>query len=82
MRFPVLLTSAVLALAAGGSSAALAAAAAAAGGGQFVGGVVEEQFGAAVAPDGTITGNASTIGVTVTRSVEHGVPVITIAPAE
>jgi hypothetical protein len=60
---------------------ALAAApAAGSAGGQAVGGVVEDQFGAAVAPDGTVTGSASTIGVTVTRTVEHGIRVITITP--
>lgn len=56
------------------------AASSAVGGSQFVGGVVEPQFGVAVAPDGTIRGNSSTIQVKVTRTVENGVEVITIAP--
>jgi hypothetical protein len=71
--------SAVLALAAG-APAALSSAPAA--NGQFVGGVVEQQFGVAVGSDGRVQGNSSTIGVTVTRSVLHGVPVITIAPTD
>jgi hypothetical protein len=54
----------------------------AAGGSQFVGAVVAPQFGVAVAPDGTISGNSSTIKVTVTRTVENGVEVITIAPQD
>jgi hypothetical protein len=70
--------SAALALAVAAPGAAVSSTSTA--GGQFVGGVVEEQFGAAVAPDGTITGSSSTIGVTVTRTVEHGIPVTTITP--
>jgi uncharacterized membrane protein len=59
-----------------------AQASSAAGGSQQVGGVVEPQFGVAVQSDGTISGNSSTIAVKVTRSVEHGAEVITIAPRE
>ena len=59
---------------------ATAGAAGAIGGAQVVGGVVEDQFGAAVAADGTITGSSSTIKVKVTRTVENGVEVITISP--
>jgi hypothetical protein len=73
--------SAALALAGGASSAVLPSApAAAAGGSQVVTGVVQAQFGGAVAPDGSISGSSSTIGVSVTRSVEHGLTVVTIAP--
>ena len=63
------------------SLAAAAGAQSSAAGGQFVGGVVEPQFGAAVAPDGTVAGSSSTIAVDVTRTVENGVEVVTIAPA-
>jgi hypothetical protein len=73
--------SAALALAVGAPGAAVSSApAAGSAGGQVVGGVVEEQFGAAVAADGTIVGSSSTIGVKVTQTVEHGVSVTTITP--
>jgi hypothetical protein len=73
--------SAALALAVGAPGAALSGASAAgSAGGQVVGGVVQEQFGAAVSADGTIVGSSSTIGVKVTHTVEHGVSVTTITP--
>jgi hypothetical protein len=61
---------------------ATAGAAGAVGGAQVVGGVVEDQFGVGVTSDGTVTGNASTIKVKVTRTVENGVEVITISPRD
>ncbi|MEA2154589.1 MAG: hypothetical protein QOE11_729 [Solirubrobacteraceae bacterium] len=73
--------SAALALAVGTPGAALSRTpAAVTAGGQIVGGVVEEQFGVAVSADGTIVGSSSTIGVKVTRTIEHGVRVTTITP--
>jgi hypothetical protein len=73
--------SAALALAVGAPGAALSSTpAAGTAGGQSVRGVVDEQFGAAVAADGTIAGSSSTIGVNVTHTVEHGVRVTTISP--
>jgi hypothetical protein len=73
--------SAALALAAGAPGAALSSAPApGAAGGQIVRGVVEEQFGVAIAADGNVIGNASTIGVNVTHTVEHGIPVTTVTP--
>jgi hypothetical protein len=73
--------SAALALAAGAPGAALSSSlAAGAPGGQIVRGVVGEQFGAAVSADGAVIGSSSTIGVNVTHTVEHGVPVTTITP--
>jgi hypothetical protein len=73
--------SAALALAVGAPGAALSSApAAGTAGGQIVGGVVAEQFGAAVSADGTVLGSSSTIGVKVTYTVEHGVRVTTITP--
>jgi hypothetical protein len=73
--------SAALALAVGAPGAALSSTPAAGmAGGQTVGGVVEEQFGAAVSADGRIVGSSSTIGVKVTHTVEHGVRVTTITP--
>jgi uncharacterized protein YcfJ len=73
--------SAALALAVGTPGAALSSVpAAATTGGQIVGGVVGEQFGAAVSADGAVVGSSSTIGVTVSHSVEHGVRVTTITP--
>src|SRR3954454_17045016 len=61
---------------------ATAGAASAVGASQTVGGVVESQFGVAVAPDGTIRGNSSTIDVSVKKTVENGVEVITITPRD
>jgi hypothetical protein len=50
-----------------------------AGGAQVVSGVVQDQFGAAVSADGTIS-SASTIPVSVTRMRENGVEIVTIVP--
>jgi hypothetical protein len=73
--------SAALALAAGAPGAALSRSpAAGAAGGQIVRGVVGQQFGAAVSADGTVIGSSSTIGVKVTRTLEHGIAVTTITP--
>jgi hypothetical protein len=65
-------------------SAALAGAGLAwsAGGSQQVRAAVQAQFGASIAADGSVTGNASTVGVSVTRQVVRGVSLVTIAPRE
>jgi hypothetical protein len=48
--------------------------------GQVVRGTVGPQFGATITPEGTVTAGASTLPVTVTRTVEKGKLVVTIAP--
>ena len=50
------------------------------GAGQVVGGVVGDQFGVAIAADGTVSTNASTIPISVTRTHENGVEIVTIVP--
>jgi hypothetical protein len=47
---------------------------------QVVQGHVDAQFGVAVGPDGSASPSATTIPYSVTRTVEDGVPVLTIAP--
>jgi hypothetical protein len=47
---------------------------------QQVTGVVQPQFGVSLASDGQVSANASTIGVSVTRTTEDGVTVVTVAP--
>jgi hypothetical protein len=47
---------------------------------QVVTAVPEQQFGIVMSADGSISSSASTIPVTVRRTVEHGVTVITIVP--
>lgn len=64
------------------SLATAGAASSAGGGSQFVGATPVPQFGAALGPDGSVRGSSSTIAVSVTRSVENGVPVVTIAPRD
>ena len=69
----------IVALAALGT--ALAAAPGAGGqAAQQVSATVEAQFGAAVAPDGTVVGSSSTIPVQVTRERVGGTEIVTIVP--
>jgi hypothetical protein len=62
--------------------AAAAASVASGAGAQQVGGVVQPQFGAVVYGDGSVSSSFSTVPVSVKRSVENGVVVVTIAPRE
>jgi hypothetical protein len=71
-----LLATIVATVALGTSSAA----APAAGGSQVVQGVVTAQFGFSLDADGRSPASASTIPVSITRTRENGVRVITIAP--
>jgi hypothetical protein len=72
MALAALGTAALPALARSGESGA--------GGAQVVSGVVQEQFGVAVSEDGSIDPRASTIPVSVTRTHENGVEIVTISP--
>ena len=48
--------------------------------GQRVSGQVEAQFGAAIAPDGSVVGSSSTIPVDVTRERVGDTVIVTIVP--
>ena len=60
--------------------AAFAAPAAGGQAGQQVSGEVEAQFGAAIAPDGSVLGSSSTIPVDVTRERVGETVIVTIVP--